>query len=833
MWHLFHDIKDELPSLAYDYSDDLTVCSSVVLRLECGNYVFVSDAKVSPRDPSVRLFCGSNVQMMNPLLTEYKTFFRHFFPSKHTLEVYEGFNHSSLDRDGSIHSLLSLYSCIITDRAIKYNLLESQNLHNEIVSSFRRSVDSKELLKFFDTIFLPVEKIRPDALYFVQIFTKVEMLDFKKSKDAAARLAFKSKQQSAEQHVNPSLTDSDDDFEQAPKYSCPDQAGPKQFKIPKFSSLKRADPAVSKRRLDSIKRLASISVNDLSSVIDSTPVTDPGQPTVQISAGVDGEQSVGHDQSSSPSTGVPDQHVNLAQPSGPSTAEVDQDKHVSSQLRVCWGTSENCVVRASRGKTKHYHCSVCDKSHASLCRMNDHVGQCGIRVESSGSNCPDRAESKKVLQAELICVASGTYLVRRCAQGPASPVHVVQNKNGWECTAPLCRDFYNFHNGSLNPGFLCQHVLACVNRNLNVQPDLIDNVLTFDSFGDDDKTLILAFCKTAKDFGLPVIKQYIPTMVDICSTSRYIYYSVFAGDEKPKYYSKLGRVIVTYDRCNKTHKCECGIKSCLHKKIAVLTSETNPLIGESRPEDDSDPNELMFAEAMMQYVLKNKVIPFDVTEFKNHSPKAEFTPIETKCHNCADVDLVTFDVSNRGCIFTMHEKKTGVKVVTKSCPSCSMRYRYAEYSEGYFNFNNSSFFSISLMEVALAAWIKNTSLTAFFEIMTVMTDVKYNIHLLLDAVKAYMALKDLKLDETLNCYRCGHFPVYLTYDVIRSVCFDVKPGEVTNHEYSSSASMHSNCSQYNLSRSYLDKKSPHYNSNVKHFSMKKGQTTDTSTYCQF
>ena len=44
----FHDIKDELPSLAYDYSDDLTVCSSVVLKLECGNYVFVSDAKVSP-----------------------------------------------------------------------------------------------------------------------------------------------------------------------------------------------------------------------------------------------------------------------------------------------------------------------------------------------------------------------------------------------------------------------------------------------------------------------------------------------------------------------------------------------------------------------------------------------------------------------------------------------------------------------------------------------------------------------------------------------------------------------------------------------------------------
>ena len=86
-----------------------------------------------------------------------------------------------------------------------------------------------------------------------------------------------------------------------------------------------------------------------------------------------------------------------------------------------------------------------------------------------------------------------------------------------------------------------------------------------------------------------------------------------------------------------------------------------------------------------------------------------------------------------------------------------------------------------------------------------MTDLNYNIHLLLDAVKAYMALKDLKLDETLNCYRCGHFSVYSTYDIIRSVCFDVKPGEVTSHEYPSSAITHLNCSQYNLSRSYLDK----------------------------
>ena len=36
----------------------------------------------------------------------------------------------------------------------------------------------------------------------------------------------------------------------------------------------------------------------------------------------------------------------------------------------------------------------------------------------------------------------------------------------------------------------------------------------------------------------------------------------------------LGRVLVTYDRCSKM----CGIKSCVHRKVAGLASEVNPLI---------------------------------------------------------------------------------------------------------------------------------------------------------------------------------------------------------------------------------------------------------------
>ena len=138
----FHNIQDALPPLSHAYSDPLTVCSSVVLRLECGSYVFISDLKSGPKIPHVRLFCSSLVQFMFPLSDKLQQFFKHFFPCKHTLDVYECSDHCSLDKDGSVEALLNLYSCIITDRSLKFNLLESQKVLNGIVASFHTSISS-------------------------------------------------------------------------------------------------------------------------------------------------------------------------------------------------------------------------------------------------------------------------------------------------------------------------------------------------------------------------------------------------------------------------------------------------------------------------------------------------------------------------------------------------------------------------------------------------------------------------------------------------------------------------------------------------------------------
>ena len=458
--------------------------------------------------------------------------------------------------------------------------------------------------------------------------------------------------------------------------------------------------------------------------------------------------------------------------------------------------------------------------------MQEHVVKCKIKLNTTRKFSISRKgdkDQKTVLQAELICPNSGIFLVRKGTQGPAAPVHVRVNKQGWECTVQSCKDMRNFHGGSLNPAYLCDHALACVNKNLTSKPDLINDSINFESFGESDKLALLAFCKDAKDFGAPVIKQFVPSMVDQSKTSRYLYYSVFAGAGVIKYYSRLRRVLVTYDRSTQTHKCDCNVRSCIHKKIAVLVTQNCSIAKEVRPEDSIDAEELAQAKMHIQYVLEHKKIPFDVSSYMHEVDKTEFSPHETKCHKCDNVELVVLSSHNRGNIFTLEKKISGIKVVTKHCPSCKMQYRYSEYIDGYFNFNNSSFFTISMMEQGLESWVRNTPISSFLEIMKVRTRLDYNIHLSLNAVKAYIAVKDLNLNETILCNRCGDFPVHLSYDVIGSVCFDVEPSAFGDHQYTSFKEMHNDCCQHDLARGYLDPKSCHFNSNMKNLSVQLSQ----------
>ena len=253
-----------------------------------------------------------------------------------------------------------------------------------------------------------------------------------------------------------------------------------------------------------------------------------------------------------------------------------------------------------------------------------------------------------------------------------------------------------------------------------------------------------------------------------------------------------------------------------------MVSQCDPELVDDRPEECINDIETKFADEMMKYVLDHKRIPFDMSSFYEAKPMTEFVPSETSCHKC-NVDLIVSNVNTKGLIFEMFQKTTGVKIVTKKCPSCSMEYRYSDHADGYFNYNNSSIFSVLFLEVGLRSWLKNTSLTSFLDIVAIASKFKYNTHLILNAIKSYLSLKEMDYSANFSCTRCGNHPIHLDYDVIRNVCFDVDPADVGDHTYSSFVELMRDCSKHDLCRSYLNPKSPNFSSNVNSFSVKLSQ----------
>ena len=109
--------------------------------------------------------------------------------------------------------------------------------------------------------------------------------------------------------------------------------------------------------------------------------------------------------------------------------------------------------------------SFCGISNSNITKLIIHVVKCKVKknVENVSTSLSNDKSETKLLQSELICSDCGIYLVRRFTQGPAAPIHVKVSKKGWECTAPDCKDMYNFHKGSLNPEFMCIHATSCIN----------------------------------------------------------------------------------------------------------------------------------------------------------------------------------------------------------------------------------------------------------------------------------------------------------------------------------------------------------------------------------
>ncbi|KAL5259813.1 hypothetical protein ACHWQZ_G010057 [Mnemiopsis leidyi] len=558
-------------------------------------------------------------------------------------------------------------------------------------------------------------------------------------------------------------------------------------------------------------------VDSSSQVVDKhSPVVDKQSPVVDKQIPVVDKQSPVVD-SPSPVVDSTSQVVDKHSPVVESVRKnpIDTNVELLPDIKKCPGNDDaGCL------KYIHYHCGVClVHRHYSADRVAKHAIKCRSKRYDK-VNVPHKPSGNN-LQSVLIDPEQGLYLVRKSSQGPAHPLHVKVDCSGnMECSSSECKDLASFQHHSLDPGFVCKHISACLNNEHLTEPDLFQtSLLSSSSFSKDSG--ILQVVKAAAIVHAPVIKQFIPIMKTQGITSRYIYYSVFGNFPMKKYYSYFNRVLVSYDRDTKSLKCECSEQSCSHRKIAAVIVENDKSLNEIREDKVLDQTEVDKVDKMIDYILRNKKIPLDVSSYLEEKLVTSFSPKETHCV-CGE-SLDELQTVKRGHVFTMFHKVSNIPVTTKYCRKCNLEFRYSEYEDGYFNFNNSSFFSLKFMEFLLASWVNNCPLHDQLQTLRQVSSIDYNENHILEAVKSYLALK--KLDH-MYCYRCGYYPVFLTYDAIRSVCFDLDPTEFndldsqTDTLYENFAELHEQSCKFDLARGYLNTKSPQYSTNLKHFSVK-------------
>ncbi len=177
------------------------------------------------------------------------------------------------------------------------------------------------------------------------------------------------------------------------------------------------------------------------------------------------------------------------------------------------------------------------------------------------------------LPSQCIDPVSGIYAVEKSFRRPCSVIHVQKKTSGPHpvvaCEMVECISNVEFATQSGFQHFECIHLksLQCCpwpNRiPVVLDEDVLVDMIDANVFGEQTKTTCVATKAAANAAGVPLS---VELTIGTPSTKKYI--SVY--EPKVSYYSRLGRIIASYDITRNTWHCPCAKprRSCLHKNIA-------------------------------------------------------------------------------------------------------------------------------------------------------------------------------------------------------------------------------------------------------------------------
>ncbi|XP_041840399.1 LOW QUALITY PROTEIN: uncharacterized protein LOC121639302, partial [Melanotaenia boesemani] len=417
----------------------------------------------------------------------------------------------------------------------------------------------------------------------------------------------------------------------------------------------------------------------------------------------------------------------------------------------------------------------------------------------------------RFLACQCVDGKHGVFVVEKSFCGPSTPIHVIKNTWGPTqkimCEVDQCRLNADFARRSGMLPFECHHIQSLLycphtdSQTMTLSHEALETMVKNKWFGEERKALLLHWQQDADAECVPLSEQ-----LTVGGPPSKFHISVY--EKKKTYYSRLGRVIVSYDTKQNSWHCPCSKprQSCIHKAVAKwhlfvtkrelflkvksteaqkpTPTQTTAHQNASGSEEDSPPDDRQIAR-MLNYLLTNKKLPADLPQTlikqsrdgkTNDSFPKHLVPKETKCAECENT-LCEQLITSTGKILTSTGVVEGISTYRKSCLNCGMIYRYQEWEEGIHNFDDHIILSLHLCLMVRNALQTHTAISKVIEIIETTEKVSFpNKERVLQAYLHFEALTNH--DYTYSCVSCGYSPAVVVMDLHKKGVFNMPVSEI-------------------------------------------------------
>lgn len=395
-----------------------------------------------------------------------------------------------------------------------------------------------------------------------------------------------------------------------------------------------------------------------------------------------------------------------------------------------------------------------------------------------------------------IDISNGVSIVKRSGHGFSVPVHV--QKKTWgkhhqvRCELQECWQYQQLAYRSGHTFSLCEHFHSldyCCDTVFEelLDPSVLDEMVKLKFFGEVKKAVCLKRQKVAQTAHVP-----FSVLVALGDSQKQITLSIH--EPTIHHFSRLGRVMVTYNSSAGTWHCPCAKPrmSCPHKNIAKwhLFQTNKQLFASDKPSEAIQSSVPHLSEDLIcapqfdlhrtvKYIYSKKKIPStSLKEVAQPKTLPEFPssllPVESSCMVCdGNTALETPVLTTRNAkIVTMTGVINAVSTYTRRCPGCHMIYRYQEWCDGLHNFNDYILLSLELCLYLRHSLQSHVCVSRAIDTLESLRGVNYpNRDTVLHAYCHFEALTDI--DYTYSCVNCGYHPPVVIMDLHKKGVFNM------------------------------------------------------------